>query len=86
MENVDPVQQESFLCILRATMEAIAKGLSASRSASADTYWTIWSALCANVALKPLLLTYMDLILILATFSAKYRCGDISASGKNVCS
>ena len=71
MENVEPVQQERLLCSFRAETEATVEGLSASRSASTDTHWTIWSTFCANVALTPLLLSYRDHIPILSTFTAE---------------
>ena len=66
-------------------MKSIAEGLSASRADPGNTHWTIWSALCTNVDIDPLLLSYKDRIPILATFAAKYFCRDISASGKNFC-
>ena len=84
MVHVDPVHKQGFLCSFRAEIKAIADGLSEIRSASADNHWKIWSAFCANVALDPLFLSYKDYIPILATFSNKYHCGDIGASGKNV--
>ena len=86
MENVDPVHQHCLMCSFRAATEAIANGLSDSRPTSTNNHWTIWSAFCANMASDPLLLSYKDPIPILATFSADYRCGDISANSKNVCS
>ena len=64
-------------------MEAIAKGLYTSRSVSNDNHWTICPDFYTSVALNPLLLLYKEPIPILATFSAKYRRGNISASGKN---
>ena len=41
MVNVEPVQQESFLCSFCAVMEATSEGLSASISASTDIHRTI---------------------------------------------
>ena len=86
MAHVDPFHQQRFLCSFCAAEEAISEGLSDSRSASAYTHWKIWSTLCTNATLNPLLLLYKDPILILATFAAEYRHGNISASGKNFCS
>ena len=83
MANVDPVHQQCFLCSFCTETEDITKGLSTSRVASSNNHWTLWPTFCANVALDPLLLLYKDPIPILATFAAEYRCGDISASGKN---
>ena len=85
MANLDPVHQYFFLCRFRSVREAIAEGLYASRSVSTNTHWTIWSDLCANVALNPILLLHKEPIPILTTFSAKYHRGDISASHKNIC-
>ena len=65
-------------------MEAIAESLSASRVASDDTHWTIWSASCGNVTINPLILLYEYIIPILATFASEYRHCNISASDKNV--
>ena len=80
---MEPVQQQRILHIFHAGEEAIFEGLYTSKSASADTHWTILSALCANVALKPLIMSYKDPIPFLATFAVEYRCGNISARGKN---
>ena len=84
MARVNPVQKRRFLRSSRAATEVIVKGLYDSRSASSNTHWTLWSAFCANVTLNPVLLLYKDPIPILATFSAKYHHGNISASGKKV--
>ena len=81
---MEPVQQQRILHIFHAGTEAIFEGLYTSKAASADTHWTILSALCANVALKPLIMSYKDPIPFLATFAVEYRCGNISASGKNL--
>ena len=75
---MDPTHQQFFLCSFCAASEAITNGLSASRAASANTHWAIWSAFCTRVALDPLILLYKEPIPILVKFAAKYRRGDIS--------
>ena len=65
-------------------MDAITEGHSASRVASANTHWSIWSAFCANVSPDPQILSRKDRTPILSTFAAEYHCGNISDSGKNV--
>ena len=65
-------------------MDAITEGHSASRVASANTHWSIWSAFCANVSPDPQILSCKDRTPILSTFAAEYHCGNISDSGKNV--
>ena len=71
MANVDPTHKKRFLCSFRATTESTAKEFSASRTAYAYTHWKIWSYLCANMALNPLVLLYKDPILILAKFASE---------------
>ena len=86
MENVDPVNQQHFLCSFLSAAEAIANGLSYLRFASANIYWTTWYAFYAYVALYPLLLPKKESIPIITTFATKYRHGNISTSGKKFCS
>ena len=86
MAHMKPIQQHIFLRSFRAAMEAIAEGLYTSRDTSTNNHWTIWSYFCANVVLKPLLLSYKYPIPFLSTFAAEYRSGNIGASGKNICS
>ena len=84
MENAEPTNVERFLRSFRAAADKVAEGLTASRSAAADTHWTIWNDFCVAVALDPLLISYADPVPILNTFAQEYRDGTISASGKKV--
>ena len=84
MADVATARRDDFIHSFRAAADDVAEGLTASRTASADTHWAQWHTFCVRVALDPLLVSYRDPVPILNTFAREYRTGRISASGAAV--
>ena len=81
---MDPATLAPFLDDLRAAQHAVSFGVTASRAASADSHWQLWSDYCAPLAVDPLLQDLSDPIPLLQVFLHRYRTGLIAPRGKPV--
>ena len=75
---MDPIKNTRFRDSFRAVADDIAKGLSNSRTASADGNWDKLTEFCGDVDLKPLLIWCRYHGPILNYFTQKYIKGAIT--------
>jgi hypothetical protein len=84
LEACDPDGAYNLLNELSAIKETIAFGLSAGRSTSNSTTWSIWSEFCHSLAQDPFLSDISDPIPLLQIFAARYRVGTVAPSSAQV--
>ena len=64
--------------------EAIASGVTASRTRAASSAWKLWVSFCTSLHLDPLLPSFQDKIPVLKIFAHCYRHSTISPSKRQV--
>ena len=64
--------------------EAIASGVTASRTRAATSAWKLWVSFCTSLHLDPLLPSFQDKVPVLQIFAHCYRHGIISPSTRQV--
>ena len=81
---MDPTARADFFRDLSSAQQAVAWGVTASRAASADTHWTVWTDFCAELAVDPFLQGLDDPVPLLQVYMHRYRTGRIAPRGNPV--
>ena len=84
MEDMELSKRDSFYNNFHTVAYNISKRLFDSRAATTNGHWIKWTEFCHGMSLKPLLVSYQDLVPILNTFASQHQRGALAPSRRQV--